>query len=180
MVRSVENPSLRLASCVSVDVVNGGAGRSTPGFSSTAVTVHGRCAQSASISARPSASDSTRAFLPVSTPFSSKSLPVATRSVADARERRGEFAPVAGETRLEVPVGRRRELEPLFFAIDDEARGDALHAAGAQAGLHLLPQHRRDRVAVQAIEDPAAFLRADQVLVDVVRVLQRFVDRVLR
>ena len=41
IVRSVENPSLRLASCVSVEVVNGGAGRSTPGFCSTDVTCQG-------------------------------------------------------------------------------------------------------------------------------------------
>ena len=41
IVRSVENPSLRLASCVSVEVVNGGAGRSMPGFSSTDVAVTG-------------------------------------------------------------------------------------------------------------------------------------------
>jgi len=33
---------LRLASCVSVEVVNGGDGRSTPGFASTLVTDHGR------------------------------------------------------------------------------------------------------------------------------------------
>ena len=80
IVRSVENPSLRLASCVSVEVVKGGAGRSTPGFSSTELTVHGMFFHSASTSARLSLSVSTRAFLPVSAPLASKSLPVATRS----------------------------------------------------------------------------------------------------
>ena len=63
---------------------------------------------------------------------------------------------------------------PLFFPLDDQANGDALHAAGAETGLHLLPQHRRQRVAVQAVEDAAALLRAHQVLVDVfVRLAQR-------
>ena len=42
IVRSAENPNLRLASCCSVEVVNGGAGRCVNGFSSTLVTVHGR------------------------------------------------------------------------------------------------------------------------------------------
>ena len=80
MVRCVENPSFRLASCVSVDVVNGAAGRSTPGFASTFVTVHGRWRFSASTSAAASASDSRRTFFPVSTPCASKSLPLATRT----------------------------------------------------------------------------------------------------
>ena len=39
IVRSAEKPNLRLASCCSVDVVNGGAGRCVNGFSSTLVTV---------------------------------------------------------------------------------------------------------------------------------------------
>ncbi len=81
IVRLVENPSLRLASCVSVEVVNGGAGRSTPGRSSTAVTSHGRCASSASASAVASCSLRCRTPLAESRPVSeSKSLPVATRS----------------------------------------------------------------------------------------------------
>src|SRR6188474_2394028 len=94
MVRSVENPSLRLASCVSVDVVNGGAGRSTPGFSSTAVTVHGRCAQRAAVGlgqhARVLAGQ--RALLV-------EVLAGRDAFVPDSRQRRGEFTPVAGETR---------------------------------------------------------------------------------
>ena len=94
--------------------------------------------------------------------------------VADADERGGELAIVGANLRLEVPVARRAERHALFFALDDQADGDALHAAGAEAGLHLLPQHRRQRVAVEPIENAAALLRAHQVLVDVlVRLAQR-------
>ena len=85
---------------------------------------------------------------------------------------RGELAPLAATAAPRDPSRRAaRNAQPLFLAIDDQADGDALHAAGAQAGLHLLPQHRRQRVAVEPIEDAAALLRAHQVLVDVVRVL---------
>src|SRR6267154_2746848 len=111
IVRCVENPSFRLASCVSVDVVNGAAGRSTPGFASTFVTVLGR------------------------------------------------------ELRLEIGITRRAKREALLLAIDDEPDGDALHAAGAQTGLDLFPQDRRKRVAVEPIQNAAALLRADQIVV---------------
>ena len=87
--------------------------------------------------------------------------------------------PSAEKLRVEIRVARRAEREPLLFAIDDQPDGDALDAAGAQAGLDLLPQHRRQRVAVEAIEDAAAFLRAHQVVVDVVRLLDRLVDGLL-
>ncbi len=73
---------------------------------------------------------------------------------------------------------RRPEAAAFFFTLDDQTDGDALHASRAETGLHLFPQHRRQRVAIQAVEDAAAFLRADQVFVDVVRVLDRLVDRV--
>src|SRR5207244_13102383 len=62
---------------------------------------------------------------------------------AEARERRGELAAVAREPGLQIPVRRRAEREPLFFAIDDQPDRDALHASGTQSGLNLLPQDRR-------------------------------------
>jgi hypothetical protein len=80
IVRSVAKPSLRLDSCVSVDVVNGGAGRSTPGFCSTDVTVHGTFARTASTSVIVAASSSSRTFWFFSSPVcASKSLPLAMR-----------------------------------------------------------------------------------------------------
>jgi len=81
MVRSVEKPSLREASWVSVEVVNGGAGRSAPGFCSTDDTVHGTLACRASASARVRASSSSWTLRDFSSPVSaSKSRPDATRA----------------------------------------------------------------------------------------------------
>ena len=80
IVRSVENPSLRLASCVRVEVVNGGDGRSTPGLASTEVTCHGRFCRTASTSAPAVASSSSRTFWFLRAPVeASKSLPLAMR-----------------------------------------------------------------------------------------------------
>ncbi len=100
--------------------------------------------------------------------------------VAEPRQRRDELASVARQLRLEIPIRRSAKREALFFTIDDQPDGDALHAARAQAGLHFLPEHRRDRVAVEPIENAAALLRADQVLVDVLRVLHRLLDGLFR
>jgi hypothetical protein len=129
-----------------------------------------------STSVAASASDKRRTFLATSTPFASKSLPLATRDVADARQRAAEGPAFSREAGFEIRVARRAEREPLLFAIDDQPDRDALDAAGAQAGLDLLPQHRRQRVAVEAIEMRRLLLRAHQVVVDVVRLPDRLVD----
>jgi hypothetical protein len=47
--------------------------------------------------------------------------------------------------------------------------------------LHdLLPQHRRDLVAVEAVEDPSRLLGVDEALVDCAGLAERPLDRVLR
>ena len=112
IVRSVENPSLRLASCESVEVVNGGAGRSTPGLASTDVTSHGRCCRSPSASPRAAASSSRRTLALASAPVpESKSLPVASRSLP---------------TRTSVAVNTRPSPESLAsrsqYRLDRNAR----------------------------------------------------------
>jgi hypothetical protein len=99
--------------------------------------------------------------------------------VVQPGERGHELAPLAPQRGLEVPIRGRPERPPLLFPFDDEADGDALHASGAEAGLHLLPQHGRERVAVEPVEDAAALLGANQVLVDLGRMLERLVDGVL-
>jgi len=63
--------------------------------------------------------------------------------VPEAGQRAGERPAVGGKLCVEVGVPRRAKCQPLFFAVDDEPDGDALHAARAQPGLHLLPQDRR-------------------------------------
>jgi hypothetical protein len=100
--------------------------------------------------------------------------------VAEACQRRAERAALRGELYGEVGVARRPKRETFFLAIDDEAYGDALHAAGAQAGLDFLPEDRRQRIAVEAIENAAALLGAYQVVVDVVRLRDRLLDGLLR
>ena len=78
--RSAPNPSLRLASCCSVDVVNGGDGRWGVGFSSSAATRHGRAPRSDVASAPALDPSSNRAVFEVSVPVvASKSRPEATR-----------------------------------------------------------------------------------------------------
>ena len=87
--------------------------------------------------------------------------------VAEADQRGGELAPFGGDPGFEVPERRLVEGPPLLLALDDEAHRDALDAAGAEAGADLLPQHRRQRVAEQPVEDAAPFLGLHQVGVDV-------------
>ncbi len=98
---------------------------------------------------------------------------------ADANERGHELPAFARDTRLEVPVAGLAERAALLFALDDEPDRDALHATGAQPRLHLLPQDGRQRVAVEPVQDAAALLRFDEVLVQLVRRRERLTDRFL-
>src|SRR2546430_7144889 len=91
--------------------------------------------------------------------------------VAEPRERRGELASVTRQLRFEIPIRRGAKREALLLAIDDEADGDALDAAGAEPRLHFLPEYRRDRVAIETIEDAPALLRANEAFVHFLRVL---------
>ena len=66
-------------------------------------------------------------------PVASKSLPVATRDVAEPRERRDELAPVARQPRLEIPVDRRRERQALLLR-DRRSGGRRRSARGRRSG----------------------------------------------
>ena len=79
---------------------------------------------------------------------------------------------------LEIPVDPAAKRAPLFLPLHDEPHGHALHAARAQPGLHLLPEDRRERVAVETIENPAALLGPHEVLVHAGGVRQRLFHRV--
>src|SRR5262249_39753817 len=98
--------------------------------------------------------------------------------VADTDERGQELAALALQARLEIPVDASPEFAALFLALDDQPYGNALHAAGAQPRLHFLPEDRRERVPVEAIDGAAAFLRANEVLVHLGRVVERILDGV--
>ncbi len=81
------------------------------------------------------------------------------------------------EGALEVPVGREPERHPLPLPVDHQPGGDGLDAAGREAGHDLLPEDRRDLVAVEAVQDPARLLGLDEVHVEVARVLGGGEDR---
>ena len=93
------------------------------------------------------------------------------------REHPRVVAAAGVEGGVEVPVGGDAELHPLALAVDDQAGRDGLDAAGGQAGHDLLPQHRGDLVAVEAVEDAARLLGLDEVVVDLAGVLDRGEDR---
>ena len=84
------------------------------------------------------------------------------------------------EGRDQVPPRGGAERHPLALALDDEARRDRLDAAGRESAHDLLPEHRRDLVAVEPVEDPPRLLRVDEPFVDVARLVERPVDRVAR
>ncbi len=79
----------------------------------------------------------------------------------------------------QVPVGGGGEGDPLALALDHQAGGDRLDAARRQLRHDLLPQHRGDLVAVEAVQDAAGLLRVDQALVQVARVAHGLLDGVL-
>jgi hypothetical protein len=73
---------------------------------------------------------------------------------------------VHGQRGEDVPVLGAAERHPLPFALHDDAGRHRLHPAGRQPRHDLLPQHRRDLVAVQPVQDAARLLGVDQVPVD--------------
>ena len=71
-----------------------------------------------------------------------------------------------GELGLEVPVAGGAELDPLPLPVDDQPGRDRLHAAGRELRHDLLPQHRRDLVAVEPVEDAPGLVRVDLAVVE--------------
>ena len=72
------------------------------------------------------------------------------------------------------------ERHPLALALDHEPRRDRLHAAGREPRHDLPPEHGRDLVAVEPVEDPARLLRVDEAVVDLAGLAERALDRILR
>ncbi len=91
---------------------------------------------------------------------------------------RGGGCRVVDELGVEVPVGRGDEGHALALALDDEPGGHALHATDRRALAHLLAGGGRERaVAVDAVEEATGFLGADEVAVEIARVLHGMGDR---
>ena len=79
---------------------------------------------------------------------------------------------------LDVPVLRGPERDALPLPLDDQPGRDRLHPAGRQALPDLAPQHRRDLVAVEPVQDAPGLLGVDQVQVEVAGLLDGGPDRV--
>ena len=78
--------------------------------------------------------------------------------------------------RSQIPIFGGDECHALALALHDHAGGHRLHASGGQARHDLLPQHRRDLIAIQAVQHAARFLRIHQVLVQLAGILCRGED----
>ena len=96
-----------------------------------------------------------------------------TRSAAKVAPRR------SSERGRERPVLARREGLDLALALDDQAHGDRLDAAGREAAAHLARDERAERVADQAVDDAARLLGVDEVDVDRARVREGLADGAL-
>ena len=72
----------------------------------------------------------------------------------------------AVEGHVEVPVAGGHESDAFPFPVNDETGGHGLNATRRQFRHDLLPQHRGDLVAVEAVEDAAGLLRVDEVGVE--------------
>ena len=155
--------------------MNGGLGDERYGFSSTERTVKGAIVEA--VGERSVARASSRATATGATaPLESKSLPVATLAPSTATS----VAVNDGDGRrqqLDVPVAGADEGDPLALALDDQADRRALDAPGRQAAVDPPPQHRRDLVPVQPVEDAPGFGGVDEAVVDRARVVDGVVDR---
>ena len=83
------------------------------------------------------------------------------------------------EPAVEIPVRRRVECHPLAFALDHEPGGDTLHAAGRAGAADAPPEHGRDLVAHEPVEDAPTFLRLDELHVQLARIRDGFLDGLL-
>ena len=153
IVRFGLKPEPRLASCWSVEVVNGAAGDRfwvrvpslvTTGWSSRMAAA---CASEVASSGMSSASPSIR------TSSAAKVSPAAVARIAWI-----------------VQYSRAVKAADLALALDDEPDRDRLHATGRQATLDLLAEERAQRVADEAVDDAARLLGVDEVHVDLARV----------
>ena len=157
--------------------MNGAAGRRVYGFSSAERTANVTPSSSAA-SSRACASSRRARSADLSSPSWAKSRPCATRLPSSAA-RRASKEP-GSKMPLDVPVAGGDEGAALALALDDEPHGDRLHAPGGEALHDLLPEHRRDLVAVEPVEDAPRLLRVDEPLVDLARLPERALDRVAR
>ena len=86
------------------------------------------------------------------------------------------IAGVAAKLRVDEPVLLALKVADLALAVDHDARGDTLHAAGGETGLDLFPQQRAELIAHDAVKDAARLLGVHQILIDLARRLDALGD----
>src|SRR5262245_32876158 len=64
----------------------------------------------------------------------------------------------------------------LAFSFYDQPYRDALHATGTEASSHLAPQNRANLIAHDTIENSPGLLGVNLILIDLVRILKRFLN----
>ena len=148
--RCVLKPSLRDASCCSVEVVNGAAG------------LRRRCFL-----------DLARSCLV----FEAELFDLVAFVRNEPGRKRLLFLAQVG---FDGPVLARLERLDLEFPLDDHPQGRALYATGRELRSHLSPQERRQVEAEKIVKRAPRLLRADQVAGNIPRVFDRFLDGVLR
>jgi hypothetical protein len=161
MVRWAVKPSLRAASCCSVEVMNGGAGLRLRCLRSTLSTLQLAVGRGWSAPAR------RRGRGLVGDAELLDLLAAELDQLGD--EGLSPFSSV-GWHRPRRSSTRALEGLDLQLALDDQAQRRALHAPGGEPAADLLPQQRREVEADQVVQRPARLLGVDQVRGQLARV----------
>ena len=84
------------------------------------------------------------------------------------------------QERVDSPIFLGDECTDFLLALDDQAQGHGLHAAGGQAAANLVPEQRRNFVTHDAIQHAASLLRVHQMRVHFLGMLEGGLDGLLR
>src|SRR5262245_6079545 len=83
------------------------------------------------------------------------------------------------QVRDDRPVFGFDEGQNVAFALDDQPHGHGLDAPRRKPAPDLVPQQRAHFVPDQAVEHTARLLRVDQIVIDLARMIEGVLDRVL-
>ncbi|MNO81090.1 hypothetical protein D3C76_723160 [compost metagenome] len=83
------------------------------------------------------------------------------------------------EVGVNFPVLFRVERADFTFALDHQLHGNRLHATGGQTASDLGPQQRRNHVTHHAVEEATRLLGVDAVDIQLARLGEGFLDRLL-
>src|SRR5262249_4610954 len=152
MVWAGAKPSLRLASCCSVEVVKGGGGLRLAGLASTLATVN-----AAPSNARLEASASAGGADVEPLDFLAVGADEACLELLSPRRRKRCH---------QRPVFARDEFFDFELAVADEAQRHRLHPPGGARAGELAPEHRREREPHEVVERAAGEIGVDQGAID--------------